>query len=177
MASKQQIERMLQAYARNYGKSDHWVGDVLPLWFGTLKPYRDEDVSRVGRQIMAKKARMPTVAVFLEVLRADPQTVVKTAAEGCAACSGSGWREVAWHRWKDGKLMVTTYAAGCDCEKGRRYVSGAARHWADVVNDYKNDPSTKQVFYTSVEKPSLTMEERYHPAIVKRLSMNPVERF
>ena len=176
MASKQQITRMLQAYARNYGKPDSWVEDVLPLWFGTLKPYRDEDVSRVGRVVMAKKARMPTVAVFIDVLRADPLTVIQDKPEGCGACSGSGWREIAWHRWEGDRLLVTCYAAGCGCDKGRRYTMGAARHWADVVEDYKNDPRTEAVYYTSSEHPSLTIKQRYSPAIVRRISAERTAR-
>ena len=169
MATADKVRAMLRTYGKNYGKRDQWAEDAFGLWFSSLRPFDDDDVSRVGREIMAKRARMPTVATFLEVLRADPLTTRPEAAQGCSACSGTGWREVSWHRWIDQRLQVTSYAAGCDCPKGQRLTGGAALPWADVVARYEANPSTEAVYHTTASQPALTMEQRYHPDIVARL--------
>lgn len=169
MATKDKIRAMLDTYAKNYGKNERWADQAFGLWFSNLRDYSDDDVSRVGRELMTKRQRMPTVATFLEVLKSDPLVSRPEAAQGCKACEGTGWREVSWHRWKDNRLQVTSYAAGCDCPKGRRLTGGAARNWSEVVEAFAADPSTEAVYSTSAEAPSLTIEERYHPDIVARL--------
>lgn len=169
MATQDKVRAMLRTYGKNYGKPDRWAEDSFGLWFSNLKDYSDQDVSRVGRELMAKRHRMPTVAAFLEVLRADPLTSKPEAVQGCAACSGTGWREVSWHRWDRGRLLVTSYAAGCDCPKGRRLSAGSAGNWSDVVERFASDPSTEAVYSTSAQQPALTMAQRYHPDVVARL--------
>tara|TARA_R100000231_G_scaffold102633_1_gene76263 strand:+ start:430 stop:954 length:525 start_codon:yes stop_codon:yes gene_type:complete len=169
MATQDKVRAMLRTYGKNYGKPDRWAEDSFALWFSSLKDYTDHDVSRVGREIMAKRHRMPTVAAFLEVLRGDPLTKRPEAAQGCGACSGSGWREISWHRWDRSRLVVTSYAAGCDCPKGRRIAEGSAGSWSDVVERFAADPSTEAVYSTSAQHPALTMAERYHPDVVARL--------
>ena len=169
MATQDKVRAMLRTYGKNYGKPERWAEDSFGLWFSTLRDYSDDDVSRVGRELMAKRHRMPTVATFLEVLRADPLTSRPEAVQGCSACSGTGWREVSWHRRNDQRLQVTSYAAGCDCPKGRRLTGGAASLWSDVVARYEADPNTEAVYHTTSAHPALTIEERYHPDIVARL--------
>jgi hypothetical protein len=169
MASKDNVMAMMAAMATNYNKRNDWADAVWGTWFTALKPYSDDDVRRVARQVMAERGRVPTVAAFLECMKADPRTEKPKGAAGCAACVGSGWREVVWHRWSEKRLLVTSYAAGCDCDKGRGFCMGAARHWADVVNEMRNDGSTEAVYATSAAKPTLTLDERYHPDTVARL--------
>lgn len=169
MATKQKIERVLTAMGRNFGKPEDWAGGSFGVWWQALKNERDEDIHRTTEAVMREKRRMPTVAAFREMLRGDPLTKPQEAPQGCSACGGSGWREVSWHRHEHGRLLVTSYAAGCDCPKGHKLCNGAARHWADVVRDYENDPRTEAVYHTSAQHPVLTMDERYHPDIVERI--------
>ena len=169
MATKEKIQRILSAMSRNYSKPDSWAADSFGIWWQTLKNERDEDIHRTTETVLREKRRIPTVAAFREILRADPLTMAQEAPQGCSACGNSGWREVAWHRIQQGRLMVTTYAAGCDCARGHRLCNGAAQHWRDVVHRYENDPTTEAVFYTSADCPVLTMEQRLHPDIVERI--------
>jgi len=172
MATKDNVIAMMAAMATNYNKRDDWADSVWGTWFTALKPYSDDDVRRVARQVMAERGRLPTVAAFLECMKGDPRTATPKGASGCAACMGTGWREIVWHRWASKRLLVTSYAAGCDCEKGRRYCMGAVRHWSDVVAEMKHDPSTEAVYSTSASHTALDTHERYHPDTVARLRDN-----
>ena len=169
MATVRMVDKILGAFQRNYSKRASWAEDSRASWMYALKGYQDEDCQRVAAFIMQKRASVPSVAAFLEILGSDPRTTKKDQPEGCVACDSSGWREVAWHRYKNGRLLVTTYAAACDCSKGERYAGGAAMPWREVVEKYKNDPNTAEVFHTSAAVPRLTREQRYHPDIMKRI--------
>ena len=169
MASVKMVNKMLGAFQRNYSRRATWAEDSRASWMYALKGYQDEDCQRVAAFIMHKRASVPSVAVFLEALGSDPRTTKKEAPAGCTACEASGWREVAWHRYKNGRLIVTTYAAACDCSKGERYAGGAAMPWREVVDRYRNDPNTDKVYHTTAAVPRLTMEQRYHPEILKRI--------
>ena len=46
MATKQKIERVLAAMARNFGKPDDWAAGSFGIWWQTLKNERDEDIHR-----------------------------------------------------------------------------------------------------------------------------------
>jgi hypothetical protein len=170
MATKDKVRRMLDVFERNYGKRSGWAEEMTPAWSYALKTYSDDDVSRVGREIMSKKARLPSVASFLETLKGNPLTAKPEGLSGCPACSGTGWREVAWHRWQGDRLAVTTYAAGCDCSKGRRLSSGqVVQDYRDIVQRFTDDPTTQEVYYTNSQHPLLTTEERYAPEMVERM--------
>jgi len=172
MATKEKIQRVLSAMGRNYSKPNDWAESSFGVWWQALKGERDEDIHRTTEAVLREKRRVPTVAAFVEQLRGDPLTMPKEAAQGCKACGGSGWREVSWHRHERGRLLVTVFAAGCDCPKGHAYINGAGRHWAEVIRDYQQDPRTEAVYHTSAQHPVLTMEERYHPDIVERMRGN-----
>ena len=169
MATKEKIERILSAMGRNYGKPTDWAAGSFGIWWQTLKNERDEDIHRTTETVIREKRKVPTVAAFREILRADPLTTPQEAPQGCSACGNSGWREVAWHHVERGRLFVETYAAGCDCARGHRLCNGAAQHWRDVVHRYENDPTTQAVYFTSAQNPALTMEQRLHPDILDRL--------
>ena len=169
MARQDTIKAMLAAFARNYSKRDDWPDAVWGTWYTALKEYSDDDVKRIARHVMSERGRIPTVAAFLEYMKGDPHTAKPEGPKGCPACEGTGWREVAWHRWADGRLLVTSYAAACDCALGHTYAMGAAEHWSDVVDAYSKHPSTEAVYATSASAPALTIEQRYHPDVVERL--------
>lgn len=176
MASKDTIQAMLKAFATNYSRRDDWADTVWGTWYKALQSYSDQDVRQVARQVMSERGRVPTVAAFLACMKGNPAVAQPQGPKGCMACDGTGWREVSWHRWDTRRLMVTSYAASCDCEKGRYYEAGAATNWSVVVEKLSSDPSTEAVYSTSASHPRLTIQERYHPDMVAKMKDSQVSR-
>ncbi len=163
MASIPVVKRCLQALAQNYGKSDPWVESSLKLWSRGLSSIHDKDLIRGVEEWCQKQPKIANLARLKTTIEASPLRVTAAALPGCPACNMTGWRELCrWHE-KNNKVRAESYAAACDCVKGRSLQSAAVRQWDEVVESWRSNPWTEAVFHSTAERYHLTTQERNTP--------------
>ncbi|QDP65626.1 MAG: hypothetical protein GOVbin1454_20 [Prokaryotic dsDNA virus sp.] len=155
MASQKVVHRSLEAIANMHGKGKWWVDDSLKMWCYQLEDVSDEDLAQGVKELLRKSTTLPTIAKLLEVMKASTKTAVGVPHEyqKCKACGNTGMRQLArWYR-KMGKLKVWQGVAACDCEKGRRLSQGPFPVWSDVVNEWKADKWTEEIYFGTHKEP------------------------
>lgn len=176
MVSRATTRKILGIVQRNYGKHPAWAEESVDDWFQALIRYDDLEAEKAIRQICRTRKTLPNVAAVIEVIEGQrkSQGAQLTEAKGCAACDGTGWREVAHHLHSRGKLQVTEYLAACDCPKGMRLaVSPAVREWEALVSELHADPFTEAVYHGTHTSPHLAKEQRLHPDTLARMRDAP----
>jgi len=163
MASPQIVHKCLNAFASNYGKSDRWVDDTLKLWARGLNDIHDKDLIRGTEEWCRKKNTPPNLARLRDLIDGNPKTTSRVQPDGCPACDGTGWREMARWYQNRGKTAIFTCVAACDCMLGVRLSSGGVPQWDRVAERWRNDGLTDQVFHSTAEYPHLTTEQRMTP--------------
>ena len=161
MATPPVVRRALTAFANNYGKTDRWVEDTLKLWARGLAGISDRDLIRGTETWCRSKRSPPNLARLLELIKSDPTTRVAAVQSGCPACARPGWRELARHYTDQGRAMVRTCVAACDCDKGERLAIGVAPRWNQVVDAWRADPWTDAVYHRPAQDPHLTTQQRH----------------
>tara|TARA_R110002012_G_scaffold170775_3_gene335366 strand:+ start:631 stop:1206 length:576 start_codon:yes stop_codon:yes gene_type:complete len=161
MASPQVVRRSLTAFANNFNKGDRWVDDTLKLWARGLASISDKDLVRGTETWCRTKRTLPNLARLLELIAADPTTSPAAVLHGCPACDGTGWREMARHYNDNGRDLVRSCVAACDCSKGVRLATGVVDHWRTVLDAWERDPRTERVYYSTAQQPHLTTQQRH----------------
>lgn len=166
------LQGALEALGRNYNRHHLWAAESLDQWFHLLVRYSDADLKRATAEVLRTRKRCPTVATIKDLIDANPNHAPTTAAEGCGACDGTGYREVAHWYTSRGARRVTMYLAGCDCPKGAPIASGPAGPWAELVTRLQADPFTEAVYHGTQAEPHLTREQRTHPDDLARIEQS-----
>ena len=170
MASEAVVQRTLQSIANMFNKGSWWVNDSTKMWMLQLEHISDRDLIIGTKNCLRKAKKLPTVAILLEIIEADPRTAAHAPRriEGCPACNGSGCREMArWYTMK-GEQRVFFGLAACDCMKGTQLSMGAFEDWRNVRDGWQRDRFTEQVFYSTAQQPHLTTEQTITPAELER---------
>ena len=162
MASTQVVERVLKSIAAMFGKHPLWVQDSIRMWCLQLEDIEDRDLIIGCKDLLRKSKSLPTVAQLRDVIIANPTTKAgePVVIEGCQACQGTGQRQLArWWVNDEAVLQVYNCVAACDCAKGIRLSMGAFPHWQDMVERWRSNPATTEVYHATKAQPVLTAEQ------------------
>jgi hypothetical protein len=171
MASIIKTRKALARLAANFGKPESWVDDNIQTWGRGLHLIDDSDLERGVEEWCQKKIRLPNLARFKELLKANPKTKVAGKPVGCPGCNQTGFRELARHYEMHKKIVVFTCVAACECEAGRRYESDEIKHWRDIITMWKDDPFTEAVYHSTAARYHLTSSERYPPELLAAMAV------
>jgi hypothetical protein len=165
-----------------HGKHPLWVKDSIKMWCLQLEDIQDRDLIIGCKDLLRKTKKLPTVAQLRDVTIANPSTKAGelTVREGCAACQGTGQRQMArWWINDNAKLQVFNCVAACECSKGMRLAMGAFPHWTATRNQWEANPATTKVYVGTAEQPVLTVQQTHTAediAIRKRLAEKSAKR-
>lgn len=154
---KRKIFSALNLIAQNWRRSDEWIERAIPLWDSTFGDVPAGPLNQAVRLYVSTGSKPPTIADIVQALEAVGYK--RKDRSGCKACSGSGFREIAWHRMEGERHIVTTSQASCDCPLGSK-TAGSARNWREAVDDYESRPNTISVFFSTEQKPHLPLSQR-----------------
>lgn len=165
MATRLAVRHALEELANMYGKGKWWVDDSMKTWMHQLMDVSDLDLETGIQDCLRKSKTMPTLARLREVLEGSTQTQVGVPRkfEECHACQNTGMRQLVRHHLSNGKPAVWNGVAACDCEKGRRLSEGSFPNWRQVVQSWKEDKWTSEIFYGT----------RAAPVVPFRLTLTP----
>ena len=174
MASEAVVVRTLQAIANMFNKGSWWVNDSTKMWILQLQDVDDDELIQGTTDCLRKAKKLPTIANLREIIQAHPNSRigVPTVRESCAACAGSGWRELArWYRKEKGQRLASYFGlAACDCAKGQRLAMGSVQPWRHVLAAWEDDRMTARdehgrpiVFCGTREQPHLSDAQKLTP--------------
>ena len=182
MASTQVVERVLKSIAAMFGKHPLWVQDSIKMWCLQLEDIEDRDLIIGCKDLLRKSKSLPTVAQMRDVIIANPTTKAgdPVVIEGCAACQGTGQRQMArWWVDDNAKLKVFNCVAACECAKGLKLAMGAFPHWTATRNRWEENPATTKVYVATRDCPVLPIEQTHTAEdleIRKRLAEKAAQR-
>tara|TARA_R110000824_G_scaffold249220_2_gene438153 strand:- start:6348 stop:6917 length:570 start_codon:yes stop_codon:yes gene_type:complete len=162
MASLMVVNRCLKAFANNYGKTDGWVEQTVKLWSRGLNDIHDRDLIRGTEEWCKKRRTPPNLSRLRELIDGNPQSTPVQSKSGCPGCDQTGWREVSRWYLKKGQTVVFNGVSPCDCPLGLRYAAGGPT-WNIMIDKWREDGFTDQVFHGTATEPHLTTEQRMTP--------------
>ena len=172
MASEAVVVRTLQAIANMFNKGSWWVNDSTKMWILQLQDVEDADLIQGTTDCLRKAKKLPTIANLRDIIEARPGSTLGqvTHRDSCAACAGSGCREMArWYR--SGKRLASYFGlAACDCSKGQRLAMGSFQPWRHVLAAWEADKWTARdsddrpiVFWGTHQQPHLSDAQKLTP--------------
>ena len=168
MAALPAVRRSLEVLGSNYNKPTNWAEDNLKLWMRNLSDISDADLLRGVEMWCRKQNRLPNLARLRDTIEATPNRREPAEPPSCPACDGTGHRELArWFFTLHGLLRAQHGLAACDCPKGQRFAVGSFTPWSTVVEKWRANPYTEQVFHGTAEKPHLSTDQTMTPDELK----------
>ena len=169
MASEMVVNKALKAFANNYNKTDRWIEETQRLWARGLADIHDKDLVR-GVEVWCKNRRTPpNLARLREMIEAGPRVNPAKVLNGCPACDNTGWREMSRFYEKNQKTHVTNVVAACDCPKGSRLMSATVFGFESVLQQWRADPFTDAIHFSTAQQPHLTTEQRVTPERLEQM--------